>query len=274
MSKYLALSDLDDTLLTGDKKITEETKEFLHEFVKRGNIFSFCTGRSYLGTKKFYDRLDLNIPMVTDNGCAIYNLDGKTKLFEIPLDVFKEFLDKVYDFLSHMYTITGHGYAYSKNLSFVPDWVIHNEDGSLHIEESKALDMKYPPLISNLWVYEDKIDEIKSILEEYKDEIFYRNWGLYYNEEVDMNLYSIEIHSSHASKGQALRYLKEYYKIDEDKTMSFGDQLNDISMIEEAHYGVAMINAVGELKSYTKYVTDYDFNNNGVIEFIKKHNLY
>jgi hydroxymethylpyrimidine pyrophosphatase-like HAD family hydrolase len=56
--------------------------------------------------------------------------------------------------------------------------------------------------------------------------------------------------------------------------MSFGDQLNDISMIEEAHYGVAMINAVGELKSYTKYVTDYDFNNNGVIEFIKKHNLY
>ena len=65
-----------------------------------------------------------------------------------------------------------------------------------------------------------------------------------------------------------------YYHIDDDKTMSFGDQLNDISMIKEANYGVAMINAVGELKSHTKYVTDYDFNNNGVIEFIKKHNLY
>jgi hypothetical protein len=35
-----------------------------------------------------------------------------------------------------------------------------------------------------------------------------------------------------------------------------------------------MINAVGELKSVTEYMTDYDFNNNWVIEFIKKHNLY
>ena len=41
-------------------------------------------------------------------------------------------------------------------------------------------------------------------------------------------------------------------------------------MIEKAHYGVAMINARNEVKEKAKYISEFDFNNNGVISFIKK----
>ena len=56
--------------------------------------------------------------------------------------------------------------------------------------------------------------------------------------------------------------------------MAFGDQYNDLSMIKEAHYGVAMINAVEDLKKETIYFTTSDFNHNGVIKFIKKNKLF
>lgn len=45
-------------------------------------------------------------------------------------------------------------------------------------------------------------------------------------------------------------------------------------MLKEAYYGVSMVNAHEEVKKETKYTTDFDFNNNGVIEFLKKHKLY
>ena len=275
MSKYLALCDLDDTLLTWEKKITDETKSFLKEWKEKGNIFAICTGRPYTGAMHFQEELNLNMPMVTDNGCAIYNLDGKNKFFEIPLEVFKSFLSETKGMDAYMYTITGYNVAYSHNLSFVPSWIIHNEDNTLKIVEGEPSEtLEHPPLICNYWVKVEEFERFLGVIEKYKDEIFYRNWGRYFQEGLDLDIYSIEIHSKRASKGLALRYLKEYYHIDSDKTLAFGDQLNDISMIEEAHYGVAMINAVGELKSVTKYETDYDFNNNGVIEFIRKNGLF
>ena len=100
------------------------------------------------------------------------------------------------------------------------------------------------------------------VLNEY--DFLYRNWGLY------DGVYAFEIHSKEASKGNALKYLANYYNIDSKNTLAFGDQLNDISMLKAANYGVSMINANQELKELTKYHTDYDFNNNGVIEFLKK----
>ena len=68
--------------------------------------------------------------------------------------------------------------------------------------------------------------------------------------------------------------LAKEFEIDEDKTCAFGDQRNDLSMIEMAHYGVAMINAVDELKQAAKYQTKKDNNHNGVVHFIKKNKLF
>ena len=276
MSKYLVLSDLDDTLLTSEKTIQRQTKDFLELFVKRGNIFSICTGRPYSGCIHFYNEIGLkNMPMVTDNGCAIYNLDGKNKFFEIPLDIFKAFLEETKGMDAYMYTTTGYDISYAHNLRFVPRWIIHDENPGLKIIEGEPSKVtKLPPLICNYWVKAECIDAFLKIIDKYKDEIFYMNWGRYFQEDLNDDIYSIEIHSSHASKGHALRYLKEYYHIDDNKTLAFGDQLNDISMIEEAYYGVAMVNAVELLKQKTEYQTDLDFNNNGVIDFIKKRNLF
>ena len=44
MPKYLVACDLDDTLLTKDKKITNKTLRFIKKFTDSGNYFVLCTG--------------------------------------------------------------------------------------------------------------------------------------------------------------------------------------------------------------------------------------
>ena len=66
-----------------------------------------------------------------------------------------------------------------------------------------------------------------------------------------------------------MEYLRKKYNIKKENTISFGDQLNDLSMIEMANYGVAMINSRTEVKEKAKYTSEFDFNNNGVISFLK-----
>ena len=81
---------------------------------------------------------------------------------------------------------------------------------------------------------------------------------------------NIEINDQNANKGAALKILSEKLCVAPENVMAFGDGLNDLSMIKFAGVGVAMNNAVDELKAVANYVTENDCDNAGVAEGIKK----
>ena len=80
--------------------------------------------------------------------------------------------------------------------------------------------------------------------------------------------HNIEINSREATKGVALSKLADYLEIPIGETMAFGDDLNDISMLEKAGVGVAMGNAYDEVKKAADYITD-DCDRNGVASAVK-----
>ena len=47
----LLVSDLDGTLLTNDKRLSEENREAIDRFVEEGGIFTFATGRTTYGMR-------------------------------------------------------------------------------------------------------------------------------------------------------------------------------------------------------------------------------
>ena len=260
---YLALSDLDNTLLTADKIITKESIEYIKEWINEGNMFSIATGRPYSGTYKYYQDLGLDSPMICDNGGSIYFINGENKFFSIPLDIFKDFLSKVEEYASHIYVTTTKNICYSYNLDLVPSWLIHDEIDDLKIVEGKISEIIVDePLICNFWCKPEFYKKFLKVCEKYED-IKIRDWCLH------DGAYAIEIRSIDASKGNALKYVSETFNIGIENTIAFGDEKNDISMIQEAHYGICMINACEELKAVSNYETTYDYNNNGVIEFLK-----
>ncbi len=268
MDKYLVLCDLDDTLLTSEKKVSKESSDFIKEFNKSGNMFCICTGRPYQGAYEFYKSIGASTPLVCDNGCSIYFKDEDPVFFGIELNIFKEMILKLKEISVDIYAVTANKVSYSYNFDKVPEFIKHNEFNDIVNIEDDFENAKHEPLLINLNIHQIYYDKCIEILESYKDYVQYTYWGNVIGE------CGFEVKSIKGSKGNALKYLKNKYNFKKDHTLAFGDQVNDIPMLKEAHYGVAMINASDDIKKETKYQTEYDFNHNGVIEFIKKHKLY
>ena len=74
------------------------------------------------------------------------------------------------------------------------------------------------------------------------------------------------------SKGNAVKSMASYFGINTENIVSFGDDTSDFSMLRVSGIGVAMKNAVYEVKSVADYITD-SYNQDGVAKWIEKHIL-
>ena len=66
---------------------------------------------------------------------------------------------------------------------------------------------------------------------------------------------NLEINALGATKGEAIARLAAHLGLDRGQTMGFGDGGNDMTMMTMAGIGVAMENAVEELKEQADYIT-------------------
>ena len=78
----------------------------------------------------------------------------------------------------------------------------------------------------------------------------------------------LELFSKEAGKGAALLRLCEHLNIPRENSMAAGDAENDISMIEAAGLGIAMLNADEEVKKAADVVTGADNNHDGLVPFL------
>ena len=69
-------------------------------------------------------------------------------------------------------------------------------------------------------------------------------------------------------KGQAIEVLQKGLEIKPEETMAFGDQLNDMEMLEQAYYSFAVANAREEVKKAARFHADSNVNG-GVLKILK-----
>lgn len=79
--------------------------------------------------------------------------------------------------------------------------------------------------------------------------------------------FSFEILNKDSSKGKGLEFLSEYLNIKRDEIMAFGDNVNDIEMIEYAGVSIAMENGKDSLKNKADYIADAN-SKDGVSKFL------
>lgn len=80
----------------------------------------------------------------------------------------------------------------------------------------------------------------------------------------------LDISKKEINKGKAIKLLQKKLGILSEKTMVFGDYLNDLEMMQEAKYSFAMKNAQPEVKEVAHFITEYDNTEDGVIKTIVK----
>lgn len=266
--KYLIALDLDDTLLNNESNISENTINYLRELDKKGHIIVISTGRPYQAMKDIYDSLGINSPIISHNGAYVTNPGDSD---------FINFEEKI--------SISDVKNSFIKNKKYITSALCLVNGDMLFYNRSPKLDF-FAKLYKAKNIIEGDLDEIcngnpkemvyivkteycNEFEESFKDfdEIGVRIWG----KDKKNALY--EVFLKKINKATGIKYLMDYYKIDIDNVIAFGDGINDVSMIEFAKIGVAMKNGNIDTIKRAKYVTQYTNDEDGVIRFLESINI-
>ncbi len=244
--KLLLATDMDGTLLTTDKRITQENLDAIDKFTKAGGIFTIATGRSLLSAQRYLDKLTIDVPLIVFNGGAIYDLKTEQRIWEYNLPDSAH--ECVKDVMEHFPTV---GIEMLKGDDiFVPvmTQMIHDHvviENLSHIE--MPLEQIPTGCIKVLFATDEKtMDDLIEYIgnKDYKHLDFLRSAKEYY-----------EILPPGVTKGSALVKLCEILDVDIENTIAVGDYNNDIQMIMNANLGVAVANAPQEVKDCADFVT-------------------
>lgn len=243
----LLCTDLDDTLLTTDKKISEDNKRMIEYFKAEGGMFSFATGRILHGARIMMKYAEPNVPMICFNGAAVYDhikdeILWKLELGDDAVEVM-EFVDKNMPF-SGLEVCTDRELFICKTNMIVEE---HKRHEQLNDNYADYHDVPRPWIKALFMQNADKIDIVRDAIgksEFTKRFDFIQSSPQYY-----------ELLPKNASKGNALLKLAQLLNVPIERVIAIGDNENDISMIKAAGIGIAVANAIPALKEEADFIT-------------------
>ena len=255
--KYRALlaADMDFTLLAPGKDVPEGNKEAIKALKKSHVAFTIATGRSSFLVGKFAEDLEIDVPVITSNGGSLFDAKARKQFAS------KDFEDaRIRDLLCYLLDNDADATLYSdEGIFFAPcsSRKFFVEGYNVGVEPSKQA-----PIID---IGRD-FPEQKIIPGFNKILLIKPNKKVYDKLASDPGLEVIcsgpdlyDVMPKGSTKGCALLSLADYLGIPETNTFAIGDNDNDVSMIEAAHYGIAMGNATESAKKAAYYITtDYD----------------
>src|SRR5699024_7858594 len=110
---------------------------------------------------------------------------------------------------------------------------------------------------------DDHIHELRSHLDDQHAELIeHRTWGAPWN--------IIEIVRKGMNKAVGLKKIANHYNIPQERIIAFGDEDNDLEIIDFAGVGVAMNKALNELKSIADHITT-SYERDGVGTFLEQY---
>lgn len=263
--KYIIFTDLDLTIYPECKIMPSETINYFNKLVDLGHMVVLCTGRPLTGSKYIYDLFSDKLILACDNGTRIlkpYDSSFKKIISSINKYQLASLIERIKEGIYMMLSI-GEKDIYGYHLEKAPFWMFHKFDDSKIIDDINFVSNLNEDLtLLNLYIYPEYIELFNSIIGHYPDlKVF--NWGI----ERD-GVYCLEIYSKDGDKSFAVRELKKLYP--EYISYAFGDQLNDIPMLKEADFGIAMLNGRLEVKEAADDITEYNCDNLGVVKFLEK----
>lgn len=267
--------DLDATLLDDAGRVSASDAAALRDFARRGGVVAFASGRMTANIRPFYEAIGIDGPTIAYNGAlARESRDrGKGVIFELPLPA--RYADALID--------------YTRQERFHLNYYLHEE---LYARDDPAL-RRYADLYSRqtgaVFHFLPDLDRFrgqeptKAIIvtdpsvsdhpdPRHRDEL-YQVWRPRWGAEVTVmrtNPEYLEFYHLEAGKGRALAEVARHYRLDRAETMAFGDNDNDVSMLEWAGLGVAVANATATARAAADWVSPLDNNHSAVADALTR----
>ena len=256
----LIATDLDGTLLNDDTKITDYNKNILKKLMERGIDVVIATGRPISAMSFYYKELQNNSESIVFNGAMVVDKNFNC-IFSSPLknnivlDIINLYKDKYINNTSlniysmKEYIVAKDNFKFQTHTEKVDNKnkVIGLENFNNNMEVQKMIILGENDVLVDI---KKTIDSLFTVHTSFSEPHF------------------LEILSENANKANALKWLCDKKGIDRNSVIAFGDNYNDMEMIEFAGVGVAMGNAESYVKNNSKYIADTN-NNNGVGVFLR-----
>lgn len=266
--KHLIALDLDGTLLRNDKTISDRTKAVLRTLMEQGHHVMIATGRPYRSSAKYYHELALKTPIVNFNGAFVHHpLSTNWGSFHTPLDIgiARDIVDACnsYSFHNIIAEIQDDVYFHKHNEQLLDIFNMGNP--KITIGDLRSY-LPSSPTSLLIHAEPDDVTTIRSHLSEVHAELIdHRRWG--------DPFHVIEIVKSGLHKAVGIQKVANYLDIPQSRIIAFGDEDNDLEMLEYASIGVAMDNGISAVKNIAD-VTTASNEEDGVALFLEdKFNL-
>lgn len=243
--KYKIISmDFDGTLLTSDKKVTENTKNILKKCRNNGFIIVGVTARNLSSVRSV---LDINIfdYIILNNGAFI--LDVKTNEISSFGVISREDINEIKSILKD----TSAEFEYASLNKY---YMVGSKDSMgfrVNINSMEDIDEE----IVRMNIYFETEDELNFYKNVILDKVSTVNVVAMRNTDNDDSKIWLTINEKNTNKLTTLTKLANDLNITLDEIIFFGDGENDLLLLENVGMGVAMGNAINEVKGKSKSIT-------------------
>jgi Cof subfamily protein (haloacid dehalogenase superfamily) len=245
----LLLADVDGTLVTKDKVLTDQAIAAVHAMHEAGIALALTSGRPPRGMQKLVAPLALKTPLAGFNGGVLVNpdmsvIETRTLSPEAARTALTTILDMGLD--AWVYT--------------AEEWLIR-DGGAPHVSREAwtvGFEARIVPEFSD-----DLLTKVAKIVGVSDDYDLVAKCEAAAQDKLGKNAsaarsqpYYLDITHPQANKGAVVDFLAEHLKIPHENIATIGDMPNDVLMFVRSGFSIAMGNASDQVKAQASGTTD------------------
>jgi len=251
MAKMI-VSDLDGTLLRSDKTVSEHTVRVLKEMEAEGNKVAFATARPPRDAFRLIPDELKNDLVICYNGAIIYSDKKVVYSQEMPLSTIMEIFEIA-------------GQFGLDQISMEVSDVLHS---TFDVEKVFG-PIPYSPIELGSYDFAST-HKVMIYAEEKIPAEFIESLPDSCTAVVTDSGILCQIVRKGVTKWNSIEHVLETLGLDHSSVIAFGDDYNDMEMIQNSGVGVAMGNAVADLKAVADHVTVSN-DEDGVVAFLQAY---
>jgi Cof subfamily protein (haloacid dehalogenase superfamily) len=239
MIRLLAI-DIDGTLLDSRGRLPDAHRDALIDASARGVEVALVTGRSFHFTTAVIERLPIPLTLIVNNGAVVKRKDGTTELCHVlARDAARRILDE-----------TGH---LEDSVAIVFD---RSDERQIVFEKNKAfIAESASPLRDMLTedpiqiMFNGSVEPMRQLVASLRAMPIADRFAVAITEYVPRDFSLVDVNGAGCSKGTTLATWAERRGLTPAEVAAFGDNLNDVEMLDYAGTAYVMGNAIDSLKS-------------------------
>ena len=247
MSIRLVLADVDGTLVTPDKVLTDRAVAAVAKLKEADIRFAITSGRPPRGMAMLIDPLDLTTPISAFNGGVI--VDRDLQVIEqrvIPADLVGSIIDLLSSHDLDVWIYRG------------SDWYVEDRKGP-HVDREASTVRFEPTVVDSYDGLHSEVAKIVGVSDDH-DAVAGASAAAHdrFGDHVSASLsqpYYVDVTHPDANKGFVAQYLANRYSIPSEEIATIGDMPNDVLMFAHSGLSIAMGNAGREVQRAARRVT-------------------